>query len=127
MNLNQIHTKLNDILAELSEVEDPTLNLIKNNDLDNPSGFNEIDTWRGSYDEPNLFLGDDHSTLTLINQLEEALDGKIYPGYKGGNFTFTDNQDLRVEPYYGSWSGDSVIFDIQWDAPSQTINIFYAV
>lgn len=62
----------------------------------------EIASWRGTYDEPAIgwcATGDGKAPTVkeFIAELEVATSGKVYTGWKGGNFTYTESSTLHVD------------------------------
>lgn len=74
----------------------------------------EIDSWRGSYDEPALGHAgrDSHNQSSvnmfnrcdtpptvadLITELQKAINGKSYEGWKGGTYYFNGDQIIHVD------------------------------
>lgn len=61
----------------------------------------KVGSWRGIYAEPALGW-DEEASITvkeLIAELEEAVSGKVYEGYKGGDFSYTLGNQLHVDNY----------------------------
>lgn len=60
-----------------------------------------IDSWRGSYNLPAIgWAQKPPSTVKeLLEELNTATSGRIYYGYKGGEYTFNEDQDLYVDNY----------------------------
>jgi len=61
-----------------------------------------IDSWRGSYDEPSIgWASDDgqiHTVAMLINELEKSISsGSVYYGYNGGEYQYTKESPLHVD------------------------------
>lgn len=62
-----------------------------------------IASWRGSYALPALGWresgGDSLTAGALLLELEEAVSGKVYEGYKGGEYEFRGRDDLWIDNY----------------------------
>ncbi len=65
-----------------------------------------VDSWRGIYAEPALgwepsgYSGNvkEYPTVaSLIAELERAIDGRIYTGWKGGEYSYTENHTLHID------------------------------
>ena len=65
-----------------------------------------VDSWRGVYAEPALGWSpagytkhvDTYPTVaSLIAELEQAISGRIYTGWKGGEFTYDGTETLHVD------------------------------
>jgi hypothetical protein len=65
-----------------------------------------VDSWRGSYDEPSLgwqpagYSGTvrEYPTVqSLITELEEAISGRTYCGWKGGEFSYSGTEPLHID------------------------------
>lgn len=64
-----------------------------------------VASWRGSYSEPAIGWcvtgrnGNEQAPTVkeLLDELTLATHGKIYVGWKGGNYTYTDKDTLHVD------------------------------
>ena len=64
-----------------------------------------VDSWRGIYAEPAIGWGkldyvkfDKYPTVAnVIAELEKAIGGRFYTGWKGGDFSYTGNSQLHVD------------------------------
>lgn len=65
-----------------------------------------VNSWRGSYDEPALgwdvagyrgSLNEYPTVKSLISELEKAIDGREYTGWKGGQYKYTCSHVLHVD------------------------------
>ncbi len=62
-----------------------------------------INSWRGVYSEPALGWVrfdtiDKHPTVeSLIKEIKAAINGRIFTGWKGGEYTYTDDNILHVD------------------------------
>lgn len=64
-----------------------------------------VASWRGVYSEPAIgWEGTSYSgggkaptAVGLLAELELATSGKIYQGWKGGDYRYDDNSDLHVD------------------------------
>ena len=72
-----------------------------------------IDSWRGSYDELALDIhsggGNELTALQFIDILKEAIDN-TYTGYKGGEFTMSEETPVWVANYGNS--GNTAVVDV---------------
>lgn len=70
-------------------------------------------SWRGSYDEPCIFMREDTSSVVTAKEVVEAIEnltnGAVFYGYKGGEYVFNKNHKLNFEPCRSSWT------DGHWD------------
>jgi hypothetical protein len=69
----------------------------------------KVDSWRGIYNEASI--GFDGSTVVMVREmlrdLEEAVGGKLFSGYKGGKYLYTIDTPLHVDDY--GCSTDTII------------------
>ena len=64
-----------------------------------------VDSWRGIYADPAIgwtptgYSGDGKAptVASLIGELEKAIDGRLYTGWKGGDYRYTENSTLHVD------------------------------
>lgn len=68
-----------------------------------------VDSWRGIYAEPALgWQPSGYSSYTgnsakipncadLIAEIEKAIDGRTYTGWKGGEFSYSENDTLHID------------------------------
>ena len=75
--------------------ENPRI-FLKSSIIELTSGFSNGCSWRGSYDEPALLMGDEHDMVKFLAELDE-LTSKEYEGYHGGEFYFSDSDGLHIE------------------------------
>ena len=82
------------ILAQLKECEQDTI-VYYDFALTNPT---TVESWRGDYKLPALGYGGGTciTVATLISELELSISGKIYEGWKGGDYRFNRSQTLHV-------------------------------
>lgn len=53
-------------------------------------------SWRGSYNLPAIFsCKNDKTAFEIANDLEKGLE-QVHEGYKGGEYTYTGNEEFRV-------------------------------
>jgi hypothetical protein len=65
----------------------------------------KVDSWRGSYDDPALgwvatgYSGNSKApkVADLISELERAIDGREYTGWKGGEFRYAGSNTLHID------------------------------
>ena len=58
----------------------------------------DIDSWRGVYAEPAIgYEKRAGSVAGLLDQLEQATDGRKFTGWKGGEYAYNDFSDLHVD------------------------------
>ena len=65
-----------------------------------------VNSSRGSYDLPALGWDKPSTNPTvwnLIGELEKAIDGRTYHGYKGGEYRFNARSEICVDNY-GHWT-----------------------
>ena len=73
-------------------------------------------SWRGIYAEPALGWeaagysgnGKAPTVATLLAELEKAIDGRIFQGWKGGDYTYSGRETLHIDN-----SGESTNTEIQ--------------
>lgn len=87
------------------------------------SGFSTIDSWRGVYSEPCLFLGDNRNSKDLLKELYFLMSGNAYEGYKGGRYVYPIYYELNVEPSRRDWSGDGYIESVHFNSHEKVIEI----
>lgn len=64
-----------------------------------------VDSWRGIYAEPAIGWGkldyvkfDKRPTVAdVVKELKKAIDGRLYAGWKGGDFSYTGESQLHVD------------------------------
>ena len=63
-------------------------------------------SWRGAYNEPCLYVevGFPASLSEFIPHLEELASGKVFYGYKGGEYTYNEECLLNFEESSRAWS-----------------------
>lgn len=95
---------INEVLTELKKAE-PNLQVHFDFCYCVPT---KIHSWCGNYQEPALgWSRYNHSATTrdypkrtvtsLIHELEEAIDFKVFSGWKGGEFTFSGFDTLHID------------------------------
>ena len=87
------------------------------------SGFSTIDSWRGVYSEPCLFLGDNNDSKDLLKELYFLMSGNAYEGYKGGKYIYNSHDKLNVEPSHNCWSGEGYIDSVYFNSYEKVIEI----
>ena len=87
------------------------------------SGFSNIDSWRGVYSEPCLFLGDNNDSKDLLKELYFLMSGNAYEGYKGGKYIYNSHDKLNVEPSRNCWSGEGHIDSVYFNSYEKVIEI----
>ena len=80
----------------------------------------DVDSWRGSYDCPQIGYrltgydsDSDKDSITaeqFLKELELGISGRVYTGWKGGDFTYSEDDGLWVSNS-GNASG-TVIIDV---------------
>lgn len=87
MKIGKIKQKLNDVDGDISIEFDfcrfaPTT----------------INSYRGYYNQPAIGWGDrcNGKVKDFLDQLNECTSGKVYQGYKGGDYTYDDDDELYV-------------------------------
>jgi hypothetical protein len=58
-----------------------------------------VSSWRGIYAEPTIGWSTEGETTVdqFLTELNLATSGKIYEGWKGGDFQYDDNSPLHVD------------------------------
>ena len=87
------------------------------------SGFSTIDSWRGVYSEPCLFLGDNNDSKDLLKELYFLMSGNAYEGYRGGKYIYNPHDKLNVEPNRRDWSGDGLVESVYFNSYEKVIEI----
>ena len=120
MNINDIITKIELINQELNN--DPYDERYTNVELELHAddevitgGFDCIESWRGHYSEPCLFLGKNTSSKELLKELYFAKSGNKFNGWKGGVYQYSGYSQLNMETDLGSYSGDGHIESVEYD------------
>jgi len=128
MNINDIIEAIHDINS--SELDQswgaeylPVKIIFTTDDGVIESGFDGIDSWRGAYNEPCLFLGDNSSSKDLLKELYMIQSGSGYTGYKGGHFSYSGDYDLNVETACNTYSGEGHIDLVYFDETRKCIII----
>lgn len=70
-----------------------------------------LESWRGNYDEITIDSGYGGGALTvaqLLDQAREAMNGGVFQGYKGGEYTMSPRTPVWGDPY-GEWRGSEVV------------------
>lgn len=87
------------------------------------TGFSTIDSWRGLYSEPCLFLGNNNDSKDLLKELYFLMSGNAYEGYKGGRYVYPTDFKLNVESERRDWSGDGYIESVHFNNYEKVIEI----
>ena len=87
------------------------------------SGFSTIDSWRGVYSEPCLFLGENRDSKDLLKELYFLMSGNAYEGYKGGRYIYSSYDELNVESGRRDWSGDGYVESVYFNSYEKVIEI----
>ena len=74
-----------------------------------------VSSWRGVYREPAIGWaatgysggGDQITVEEFLAELEKATSGKVYIGWKGGEFTYTNENTLHVDNP-GEWTSTEI-------------------
>lgn len=61
--------------------------------------LSEMFSWRGSYDELSVDPAERNSAAVLLADAEQALAGKAFTGYKGGEFKMSRFTPIWADPY----------------------------
>jgi len=91
---------INEILKTLREVEKPYETKVY---FDFASCVpSDVDSWRGIYAEPAIgwdavSYSNAPTVEKLIAELEKAIDGRTYLGWKGGEYSYNGDQTLHVD------------------------------
>lgn len=107
MNINEIINKL-----ELSPFD--KVNLILKDEYEGTqtvSGFSHEGSWRGHYNQPCIFMGDNQDKSELIEALHR-LKSETYFGWKGGEYNYNGYDELNMEKNPRDWSGDGYIYRV---------------
>lgn len=103
MNINELLNELNN-----SEIDRVELVLIEGSGAVQVTGFSDVGSWRSYYNQPAIFMGEEHDKYGLIVLLEE-LTTKTYQGWKGGDYKYSNDQELVIEKCERADSGDGYI------------------
>lgn len=87
------------------------------------SGFSTIDSWRGIYSEPCLFLGENRDSKDLLKELYFLMSGNAYEGYKGGRYIYSSYDELNIESGRRDWSGDGYVESVYFNSYEKVIEI----
>lgn len=89
----------------------------------NTSGFSHAGSWRGYYNHPALFMGDNTSKDNLIDELECLRSGQSYEGYKGGDYSYDGSYQLTIETDSSTYTGDEYINSVRYCQETQSIKL----
>lgn len=103
MEINEVITALED-----SAINQVQLVLIIDDGAVHVSGFSYEGSWRGRYNEPCVFMGNNHDKQELIKALH-SLTTDTYEGWKGGDFMYSGRDDLNIDIAPNTYSGDGYI------------------
>lgn len=117
-NLNMEHAKQTDGVEYL-----PINILFTTDDGLIESGFSTINSWRGLYSEPCLFLGENRDSKDLLKELYFLMSGNAYEGYKGGRYIYDSSYKLNVECGRRDWSGDGYVESVYFNSHEKVIEI----
>lgn len=112
------------ILDNLYEIECDTVHLVlttKHNT--NTTGFSHAGSWRGYYNQPALFMGDNTSKHDLIDELECLRSGQSYEAYKGGDYSYDGSYPLTIETDSSTYTGDEYISSVRYCQKTQSIKV----
>ncbi len=65
--------------------------------------WNDLDSWRGSYAEPAIGWQEGpapnggSTVAALVEEVDKALSGCVYGGWKGGEFTFHEDSPVWID------------------------------
>lgn len=131
MNISSLIREIEDIISKRCTQEHfvtyPEVYIIINEDMENTYGYEEIDSWRGSYDTPCIFTGNEHSSLGLLKELYFAQSENYFTGYKGGLFSYRPHTEIVIDHGYGTYSGDGEIDRVEWNSADRAIEIYYTL
>lgn len=128
MNINDIITKIEIINQELNNdhyyerYASVQLELHTDDEVIT-GGFDCIESWRGYYAEPCLFLGKYISSKELLKELYFTKSGNKFNGWKGGVYQYSGYNELNMETDLGSYSGDGYIESVEYDESLKLIII----
>ena len=92
--------------------------------------WDSLGSWRGVYAEPTIEWVEDYDgakppTVERVRaEIAEALGGKVFHGYKGGEFLFTRGDDLHVDNY-GNYTPNQRIDRVEIDSCEVRIVVVY--
>lgn len=71
-----------------------------------------ICSWRGIYSEASLTFGESNglNLEQLLGELKATINGKVFEGYKGGDYTFSKDTPVWVANYGNS--GQTAVIDV---------------
>lgn len=128
MNINDVITEIESINQDLNNdpynerYADVYLELYTKKGVD-AGGFDCIESWRGHYSEPCLFLGKNTSSKELLKELYFAKSGNKFNGWKGGVYQYSGYSELNMETDLGTYSGDGYIESVEYDESLKLIII----
>ena len=117
---------IREIIKRLEELDkDVTLKIWDNFGFEFSSDF-DVFSWRGSYDLPAIEL-----STGLKTTAEEALEnlikakGRVVHGYKGGEFTISENDEVYLVASYNTSGKSTIITEIDDYGRCQTKDDMY--
>lgn len=107
---------INELIGELeqSTLKRVVLVLIEDDGTRKESGFSHEGSWRGSYNQPCIFMGDNTDKNDLIQALRR-LKSETYEGWKGGEYNYGGYDNLEMEEHTRDWTGDGDNWDVVED------------
>lgn len=78
-------------------------------------GLGELDSYRGYYDDLAFEPTDQRETVAALKARCQAAMGKVFKGYKGGDYMMGESTPLWVSPYGSSSSTKLVDLDASKD------------
>jgi len=80
-------------------------------------------SWRGIYDEPCIFITEGSSILSdFIPYCQNLFDGRLYNGWKGGQYRYNPYSLLNFEANSSCYSGDYSMF-IELLSSNEDVNV----
>lgn len=96
--------------------------LIEDDGTRKESGFSHEGSWRGSYNQPCIFMGDNTDKGDLIQALRR-LKSDTYEGWKGGEYNYGGYDNLEMEQQPRDWTGDGDDWSVIENEERGCINI----
>lgn len=93
---------IGEVIQGLEAIDDKSLHVYYNFANIFPTS---VDSWRGIYEQPALGWADGGlrqdiiapTVAELLIELKNSVNGKVYTGWKGGEYVFSKDQTLHVD------------------------------
>lgn len=83
--------------------------------------LSKLFSWRGSYDELSVDPAGRNTARDLLDDAQTALDGRLFAGYKGGEYRMFEWTAIWADPY-GEYLGRQLV-SVELVAPEIVVTI----